>query len=256
MAIAAEKIFKVPLSEQLNGTGASLLKRYQQKALGSDSLVALVRYELANLMFGNLSGALGYVLRKKLYRSLFRSIGGGVIFGRGLVLRHPSRIALGDGVAVDDYTLLDASGAGESGITLHNEVIVSRNCVIQGKTGPVEIGEKTDIGCNAILTSGAGIFVGRSVLIAGNCYIGGGRYLADRLDIPMMEQGVYSRGPVVIGDDVWLGAGATVLDGVRIGKGCIVGAGAVVTKDLPDYAVAVGVPAKVIKSRSRSAAAQ
>ena len=65
----------------------------------------------------------------------------------------------------------------------------------------------------------------------------------------MMEQGVYSQGSIVIGDDVWLGAGAVVLDGVRIGKGCIVGAGAVVTKNLPDYAIAVGVPAKVTKMR-------
>ncbi|NEQ84957.1 MAG: maltose O-acetyltransferase [Moorea sp. SIO2I5] len=87
--------------------------------------------------------------------------------------------------------------------------------------------------------------------MAGNCYIGGGRYLSDRLDIPMMEQGVYSKGPVVIGDDVWLGAGAIVLDGVRIGKGCIIGAGAVVTKDLPDYAVAIGVPARVIRMRQQ-----
>ena len=68
----------------------------------------------------------------------------------------------------------------------------------------------------------------------------------------MMEQGVYSKGPVVIGDDVWLGAGAMVLDGVQIGKGCIVGAGSVVTKNLPDYAVAVGVPAKILKNRKNN----
>ncbi|KAI9133931.1 DapH/DapD/GlmU-related protein [Acaryochloris sp. CCMEE 5410] len=60
---------------------------------------------------------------------------------------------------------------------------------------------------------------------------------------------MYTRGPVIIEDDVWLGAGTTVLDGVKIGKGCIVGAGAVVTKDLPAYAIAAGVPAKVIKMR-------
>ncbi|MFP3386216.1 hypothetical protein, partial [Tritonibacter sp. SIMBA_163] len=91
-------------------------------------------------------------------------------------------------VAIDDYVLLDASGAGEEGITLENEVIISRNCVIQGKTGSVLIGKKTNIGCNTIISSGAGIVIGNSVLIAGNCYIGGGRYISDRLDIPMMEQ--------------------------------------------------------------------
>lgn len=240
---------KVPLTEQLNKTDSSLLKSYQAKVIGNDNLFSLVEYELVTLLFGNLAGGAGYLLRKKFCSRLFKAVGSGVIFGKGIVLRHPGKITLGNRIAIDDYTLLDASGAGEEGITLEDDVIVSRNCVVQGKTAPVVIGKKTDIGCNAIISSGAGIFIGSSVLIAGNCYIGGGRYVSDRLDIPMMEQGVYSKGPVVIGDDVWLGAGAIVLDGVRIGKGCIVGAGAVVTKDLPNYAVAVGVPAKVTKMR-------
>ena len=242
-------ITKTPLAEQLNQGGSSLLGRYQTKALGDSRLGALLRYELATTLFGDVSGALGYLLRKWFYPGLFNQAGRGVIFGKGLALRHPGRISLGDRVAIDDYCLLDASGAGDAGIVLGDDVIVSRNCVIQGKTGPVKIGSKTDIGCNTILSSGGGIEIGNSVLIAGNCYLGGGRYITDRLDIPMMSQGLYTKGPVVIGDDVWLGAGSIVLDGVRIGKGCIVGAGAVVTKDLPDYAIAAGVPAKVIKTR-------
>lgn len=223
--------------------------RYREKVLGDDRLLPFLEYELATFLFGNLSGGLGYLLRKWSYRHLFKNLGRGIIFGKGIVLRHPRRISIGDRVVIDDYALLDASGAGGKGITLEDNVIISRNCVIQGKTGPVVIGKKTDIGCNTILSSATGIFIGHSVLIAGNCYIGGGRYISDRLDIPMMEQGLYSRGPVVIGDDVWLGAGVIVLDGVRIGKGCIVGAGAVVAKDLPDYAIAVGVPATVVKMR-------
>ncbi|MDJ0713326.1 MAG: acyltransferase [Prochloraceae cyanobacterium] len=244
-----QSISKVPLTEQLNKTNSSLLKSYQAKVIGKENLFSLVEYELATLLFGNLAGGAGYLLRKKFYSRLFKAVGSGVIFGKGIVLRHPGKITLGNRVAIDDYVLLDAGGAGEEGITLEDDIIVSRNCVIQGKTGAVVIGRKTDIGCNAIISSGAGIFIGNSVLIAGNCYIGGGRYISDRLDIPMMEQGVYSKGPVAIGDDVWLGAGAIVLDGVQIGKGCIVGAGAVVTKNLPDYAIAVGVPAKITKMR-------
>lgn len=244
-----QRIEKTPLSEQLNQGNTSLLQRYQYKVLGHDQLLPLLQYELASLLFGNLSGALGYVLRKSSYKKLFKSVGGGIILGKGMALRHPGSITLGDRVAIDDYVLLDASGAGADGIVIGDDVIISRNCVIQGKTGPVAIGNHTDLGCNAILSSGAGIYIGNSVLIAGNCYIGGGRYISDRLDIPMMEQGLYSKGPVVIGDDVWLGAGAIVLDGVKVGKGCIIGAGAVVTKDLPDYAIAIGVPAKVLKIR-------
>lgn len=243
-------IDKIPLSQQLNQDSTSALSRYQEKVLGSQSLLALFSYELLILLFGNLAGALGYLLRKKFYPKLFKQVGKSVIFGKGLVLRHPSRISIGDRVAIDDNSLFDASGAGEAGITLGDDVIVSRNCVIQGKTAPVSIGDRTDIGCNAVITSSGGVSIGNAVLIAGNCYIGGGRYNTDRLDIPMMAQGLYTKGPVVIGDDVWLGAGATVLDGVKIGKGCVVGAGAVVTKNLPEYAIAIGIPAKVIKQRT------
>jgi len=240
---------KTPLSQQLNEESTSALDRYQQKVLGSKSVGALVQYELLILLLGNVAGSLGYLLRKKFYPKLFKEVGRSVIFGKGLVLRHPGRIVLGDRVAIDDYSLLDAGGDTE-GIVIGEGSIISRNCVIQSKTAPITIGNSADIGCNVILTANDRISIGNNVLIAGNCYIGGGRYRTDRLDIPIMNQGLYTNGPVIIGDDVWLGAGATVLDGVRIGQGCIVGAGAMVTKDLPEYAIATGVPAKVVKYRT------
>ena len=71
----------------------------------------------------------------------------------------------------------------------------------------------------------------------------------DRLDISMMDQGFTDVNPVTIGNDVWLGRRVIIMPGVTIGDGCVIGAGAVVTKDIPAYSVAVGVPARVIKSR-------
>ena len=248
---APKAIEKTPLSQQLNEESTSALARYQEKVLGSKSVGALLRYELLILLFGNLAGSLGYLFRKKFYPGLFKQVGKSVIFGKGLVLRHPGRIALGDRVAIDDYCLLDAGGD-TAGMTVGEGSIISRNCVIQCKTAAITIGRSADIGCNAILTANDSISIGDNVLIAGNCYIGGGRYRTDRIDIPMMKQGLYTKGPIVIGDDVWLGAGATVLDGVQIGKGCIVGAGAMVTKNLPEYAIATGVPAKIVKYRTDS----
>jgi acetyltransferase-like isoleucine patch superfamily enzyme len=64
-----------------------------------------------------------------------------------------------------------------------------------------------------------------------------------------MDQALTSKGSITIGDEAWLGDGVKVLDGVHIGKGAIIGAGAVVTKDVPDYAIAVGVPARVVSKR-------
>jgi acetyltransferase-like isoleucine patch superfamily enzyme len=248
------RILKTPLATELHEARVSPIKRYWRKALGDVSLTQFILYELATTLFGDLGGALGYLLRKQMYGPLFGRMGSGVILGKGITLRHPARIRLGDQVAIDDYVLLDASGPEGSSVHLGERVIVSRNSVIQGKSGPLTIGARTDIGCNTIITSpAAGIQIGRSVLIAGNCYIGGSRYITDRLNVPMIDQGIYSKGPVIIEDDCWLGAGVTILDGVHIGKGSIVGAGAVVTKDLPDYSVAVGTPAGVIRTRNSSA---
>ena len=71
----------------------------------------------------------------------------------------------------------------------------------------------------------------------------------DRTDITMIEQGSTVPEQVTIGNDVWIGRRVIIMPGVTIGDGCVIGAGAVVTKDIPPYSVAGGVPAKVIKSR-------
>lgn len=76
-----------------------------------------------------------------------------------------------------------------------------------------------------------------------------GGHVFDRTDIPMRLQGGKKSRPTVIGDDVWIGTRAIIMPGVRIGSGVIIGAGAVVTKDVPDYAIVGGVPAKVLRYR-------
>jgi acetyltransferase-like isoleucine patch superfamily enzyme len=68
-------------------------------------------------------------------------------------------------------------------------------------------------------------------------------------DLPIREQPLSSNGPIVIEEEAWLGTRVTVLSGVRIGKGAAVGAGALVTQDIPDYAIAVGNPARVVRYR-------
>jgi len=117
------------------------------------------------------------------------------------------------------------------------EVLIARGTAITAKTdrGTIEIGDHSTIGKNCILSSSGGLRTGKWVGIGGNCYLGGGRYSTDRTDVPMMEQDLYTKGPVVIGDDCWIGAGARVLDGVTIGRGSIIGAGAIVREDVPEY---------------------
>jgi acetyltransferase-like isoleucine patch superfamily enzyme len=95
----------------------------------------------------------------------------------------------------------------------------------------------------------ASIHIGSGVMIAANCAF----YPHDHgmeLDIPIRDQPLQTRGDIVIGDNAWLATGVIVLGGVRIGEGSVIGAGAVVTNSIPDNAIAIGVPARVVKMRS------
>lgn len=244
-----KRLNKVPLGEQLHDSRASAFQRYRNKAVGELPLGKFFIFEFFVLCLSGLGGALGYVVRKIVAKRIFRKVGKGLILGRWLVIRHPGRIQLGDNVAIDDCVFLDASGSGERGIELHDGVILSRNCVVQGKLAHVVFEKRVDVGCNCVFSSIRGIEIGESTIIAGNCYFGGARYFHKDLDMPIMDQGNFSRGPVIVGPHCWVGAGAVVLDGVTIGRGCIIGAGAVVTRDIPPFSIVAGVPAKSIGTR-------
>ena len=99
------------------------------------------------------------------------------------------------------------------------------------------------------MTLGDDSGIGINAKIYGTCHIG--RCVMMGTDVPMMEQGFVAELPVCIGDDVWIGDRVLILPGVHIGNGCIIAAGAVVTKDVPDYAIAAGVPAQVIRMRKQ-----
>ena len=95
------------------------------------------------------------------------------------------------------------------------------------------------------------INIGKDVMMGTNCIIYTVNHKFDDTDIPMRQQGNQPKKPVVIGDDVWIGGRVTILPGVHIGKGAVIGAGSVVTKDVPEFAVVGGNPARIIKYRKR-----
>jgi maltose O-acetyltransferase len=114
----------------------------------------------------------------------------------------------------------------------------------------LEIGSNSGIGPRACLMNvkGGELIIGDDVMMGPDVLIYTFNHNHDNVDIPMDRQGVtYSK--VVIGNDVWIGARVMILPGVTIGNGSIVGAGAVVTKDVPPYSIVGGVPAKVLKNR-------
>ncbi len=229
----------------------SALNRYQRVVVGSHSLVFTVKYELIIGLFGNVPGALGLWLRRKLYRGLFTRVGRGLVMGRYVSVLHPRKIALGDDVIIADGCALDARGDANRGIVLGSNVVMGRRAALVCKDGDITVGQDVGIGTNSLISAvdGNKIDIGDHVLLGPYTYLGGHSYHSDRTDIPIALQGLAGRGGVRIEDNVWLGARVTVLDGVTIGRDAIIGAGAVVTTDIPPFGVAMGVPAKVIRTR-------
>jgi len=216
--------------------------------VGSRSLGRLLLYETIVTLFSWIPGALGLVLRKAAYPLLLGASGRNVTFGHGVVLRHPAKIRIGDDVVIDDLVVLDAKGATNRGITIGTGVFLGRGTILSCKDGDIELGDHTNIGFHCEVFSASRVAVGRHGLFAAYTYLVGGGHEFDRADVPVIEQGRSSRG-IILDDNVWLGTGTKVLDGVRIGRDVVVGAGAVVTDDLPDGVIAVGVPARVVRRR-------
>lgn len=230
-------VYKEADFKQLNEKRTSSFQKYHDFFVGRPGLASFVKYEIICSFLGPMPGGLGLLFRKWFFPRLFRRVGSGVLWGRNITLRHPFKIEIGNRVAIDDNCLLDARGAGSEGIQIGNDVLIARDCIIQAKCAPVTIGDRCTIGSQCQLSSAGGISLGKSVGLAGQCYIGGGRYEYDDKDVPILDQLLYSKGKVIIEDDAWVGAGAIVQDGVRIGKGSVVGAGAIVREDLPEYTV-------------------
>jgi maltose O-acetyltransferase len=116
----------------------------------------------------------------------------------------------------------------------------------------IEIGDNSGIGVDchvpADIRIGNDVMMGPEVLIIGRNQ----NHKIDDVNIPMRLQGYKDAPPVVIEDDVWLGARVIILPGIRIGRGAVIGAGAIVTKDVPPYAICVGNPARIVRSRKDS----
>lgn len=124
------------------------------------------------------------------------------------------------------------------------DVNFEKGAIISSK---LEIGDSSGIGIDCVI-SGKTI-IGNNVMMGPECVFITRNHKFDKLEIPMQDQGYTEEEQIEIEDDVWIGRRVIILPGVTIGKGAIIGAGAVVTKNIPPYAIGGGVPAKIIKYR-------
>ena len=183
-------------------------------------------------LLGALPGRSGRLLRRLYYRRRFAACGPVLSIGEHAEIACPENIRLGDRIHVDrDFVL--------------------RAC----DRAAIDIGD--DFGANGnvriIADCGGRIEIGSKVIIGPNTVIRASDHAMDRTDIPIKDQG-HAAGLVSIGDGVWVAANVVVLRGARIGEHAVIGAGSVVTGEIPAYAVAAGVPARVIRQRQHATA--
>jgi acetyltransferase-like isoleucine patch superfamily enzyme len=225
-------------------------KKYVDLFVGKKGIWQFCKYEFIITLFSWVPGALGLFLRKMFYRFLFHKVGRGVAFGRNITLRHPHKVTIGNNTFIDDGAVLDAKGEEEQGIFIGDNVIVGRNTILSCKGGSIHLGDFANISANCSLLSESKIDIGKHTFLAGQCYlVAGGNHSFERTDIPIMFQPSVRKGGIIIQDDCWLGASVVVLDGVSLATGCVIGAGAVITKSFPAYSVAVGIPARTVRLR-------
>lgn len=138
-----------------------------------------------------------------------------------------------------------------AGIAIGERVDIRSHVVMEALCPPgqvvLEIGDDTYIGYFGRITALGGVTIGRSVLIADRVYISDTGHVYEDVSRPVKDQPLRGGRRLVIDDGAWLGVGAVVVGGVRIGRGAVVGAGAVVREDVPDHCVVVGNPAQVVR---------
>ncbi len=234
--------------EQLFAPGKSSRAKYAELVVGRSGFGALLKYELIVMFSQSWPGALGLAIRKALYPMLLGSCGRNVIFGQHVVLRHPHKIHIGSNVVIDDNCLVDAKGESNRGIRIGDGVFVGRNTILSCKNGDIELADAANLGFNCEVFSASRVTIGKGVLMAAYSYVIGGDHDFSDPSKPVLEQGRTSSG-VAIGDGVWIGAGAKILDGLSVGDNAVIGAGAVVRESVPASAIAVGIPARVVGSR-------
>jgi acetyltransferase-like isoleucine patch superfamily enzyme len=239
-----------PLQDLVFEERESWVKRYRKLVCGDTSNGFLFKFELITGLAGGLPGAVGFALRKYLYKHIMNRIGTNVIFGRNISIAHSQKIRIGHNCLIADNCELNASGD-DGEIVIGNNVTIGRGAFIRTKGGKIIIGDNSAIGARCILvTRNTDITIGKNHMMGAFVYIGTGSHQYAIKDIPMNRQ-PYIAKPVRIEEDVWIGIRATVLPGSTIRTGSVIGACSLVAGEIAPYTVAAGTPAKKIKARGR-----
>ncbi len=182
----------------------------------------------------------------------FGKSSGKLFIGKSTTLRHPQLIKIGNSVIIEDFVTINALSI--DGVTLGNNVTIAKYTTIQC-TGVVRslgqglvIGHNSAVGAYSFIGAQGGVKIGSNVIMGPRVSFHAENHNYEDPKTPIRVQGESRKG-IVVGDDCWIGANSTILDGVHIGLGCVVAAGSVVTKSISPYSIVAGIPARIIKQR-------
>jgi acetyltransferase-like isoleucine patch superfamily enzyme len=166
---------------------------------------------------------------------------------RRLFVLQCKGVAIGSNVSISGNVLIEPSGAS---VRLGESVKLDYGVIIRCHGGELEIGSKTFLNAHVMIIGGGKIKIGSNTAIASYTILVASNHIFSDLETLIYDQGLEMKG-IEIGDNVWIGVGCRILDGVKIGSGAVIGAGSVVTKSIAPNSIAVGVPAKVVKKRTK-----
>ena len=216
----------------------------------SSSVGSYIVEQLLYTLLGWIPSPVGIALRGVAYRLILQAVGLPAI-ENGVRLVQGRNIRLGRGVYLDHGVYLHATPGGirigENTYVMHRSMLH----VFNFRNLPhakITIGRECFIGEMTVIRGQGGVQIGDKVYTGPMVQILAVNHVFDNPNIPIADQGITAKG-IVIEDDVWIAAGAIILDGVHIGQGAVIGAGAVVNRDIPPYAIAVGSPARPVKDR-------
>lgn len=208
------------------------------------------RDEYLLALFGAFPMGVGKKLRQLVYSPIFGNFGKGVTIEFNVRFIRPKSMIIGNSCSICNYSFLNCWEDGGE-LILEDSVRLDQGFHLQALGGKVSIGQNTYVGPYVCMAGPGNITIGKNCLIASNTSLYANNHIFSSIDIPINQQGTTVKG-IEIEEDCWLGSGVKVVDGVTIGRGSVIGAGAVVTKDIPPYSIAVGVPANVIRQRVAS----
>lgn len=181
-----------------------------------------------------------------IYKKLLKMLG--FTFGLNVkILGDKSKIKVGKGVVFDGKVIIDLRKGGE--VEIGKNTIIMEGVIINPFGGFVKIGENCSINPYCVIYGHGGLEIGDFVRIATHTVVIPANHVFDSLEVPIYKQGLTTKG-IIIEQDVWIGAGVNILDGVKIGKGSVIAAGAVIKSNVDPFCVYGGVPGKLIKKRN------